>query len=76
MLVETQIRYVSTCDIYVEAWAKNVEKHPDNNETYSEAHHWKAPRSSLVNERTRLEKGAGFGKKEVPLLGCTGVAVG
>ncbi len=55
------MRYVATCDIYAQAWAKIVERKPGNNEICSEVLRRKASRSSLVEKRKKLARGAGIG---------------
>ena len=58
---ETQIRYVSTCDIYVQAWAKIAERRRDNSEICSEACGWKDSLSSLDEKRKESARAAGIG---------------
>ena len=60
-LAETQIRYVSTCDRYVQAWAKIAERRPGNNEICSEACRRKDSLSSLDEKRKESARAAGIG---------------
>ena len=48
-----QTRYVSTWDIYAQAWATVVARHSENNGIYSEAFRRKASQSSLTENVTR-----------------------